>query len=82
MKKFIKSQIDSFDKKKYKKIDLLKKNNTVLLKIQIKNNKLIYDKKILENDWSNRKKNIINILEKMLDKYKVQDTILLLNYLD
>jgi hypothetical protein len=37
MKKFIKSQIDSFNGKTYKKIDLLKKNNTFLLKIQIKN---------------------------------------------
>ena len=82
MKKFIKTQIDSFNGKIYKKIDLLNKNNTVLLKIQIINNQLIYDKKILKNDWSNRKKNIIIILLKMLEKYKVKDTILFLNFLD
>ena len=82
MKKFIKTQIDSFNGKTYKKINLLENNNNVLLKIQIKNNNLIYDKKVLQNDLFNRKKNIIIILLKMLEKYKVKDTILLLNYLD
>jgi len=86
MKKFIKTQIDSFNKKTYKKSELLKTNlletAPMLFKIQIKNNKMIYDKKLVENDFINRKKQIINILQKMLDKYKVQDTILILTNVD
>ena len=83
MKKFIKSQIDSFNKKTYKKSDLLKNNvSGNLLKIEIKNNKMIYDKKILENNRLNRKNDIIIILQKMLDKYQVRDTILLLTFVD
>jgi hypothetical protein len=86
MKKFIKSQIDSFNGKIYKKSDLLKKKLLefipYLIKIKIKNNKLIYDKKIFDNDWANRRKYIVNILQKMLDKYKVKDTVLIINYTD
>jgi hypothetical protein len=92
MKKFIKSQIDSFDKKKYKKSDLLKSNiiedYPMLFKIEIKNNKMIYDTKIVQNVFINikegidRKERLINILQKMLDKYKVKDTVLLLSYVD
>ena len=93
MKKFIKSQIDSYDKKTYKKIDLLKKYKIhleipALFLLIIKNNKLIYDKTIFEgfhiyeNEGLNRKKRIINILQKMLDKYKVNDTSLIINYAD
>ena len=86
MKKFIKSQIDSFNKKTYKKYDLLKsnllENAPMLFKIEIKNNKMIYDKKLVENDFINRKKQIINILQKMLDKYKIQNTILILTNVD
>ena len=80
MKKFIKSQIDSYNGKTYKKSDLLKINENILLKIEIKNNIMIYNKKILENDWSNRKNNIVIILQKMLEKYKIKDTIVLLNF--
>jgi hypothetical protein len=54
----------------------------MLYKIQIKNNKMIYDKKNIENDFINRKSQIINILQKMLDKYKVKDTILIFNIVD
>ena len=92
MKKFIKSQIDSFDKKTYKKADLLKssllKNAPMLFKIQIKNNKMFYDKQIVENVFINKKEGVdrklrlIYILQKMLDKYKVNDTVLILSYVD
>ena len=93
MKKFIKSQIDSFNGEKYKKIDLLKKYKIhleipALFLIIIKNNKLIYDKTIFEgfhiyeNEGLNRKKRIIYILQKMLDKYTVNDTSLIINYAD
>ena len=89
MNKFIKSQIDSFNKKTYKKSDLLKsnllENLPMLFKIQIKNNKIIYDKTVLEgslNEGLNRKKKMIYILQKMLDKYKVRDTVLLITFVD
>ena len=92
MKKFIKSQIDSFDKKKYKKSDLLKSNIIedfpMLYRIQIKNNKMIYDTEIIKNvfidikEGVDRKERLINILQKMLDKYKVKDTVLILSYVD
>ena len=93
MKKFIKTQIDSFNKKTYKKSDLLNKINIhqeipSLFLITIKNNKIIYNKTILEgfhiyeNEGLNRKKRIIHILEKLLEKYKVQDTCLIINYAD
>jgi hypothetical protein len=93
MKKFIKSQIDSYHKKTYKKIDILKKYKIhleipALFLIIIKNNKLIYDKTIFEgfhiyeNEGLNRKKRIIYILQKMLDKYTVNDTSLIINYGD
>jgi len=93
MKKFIKSQIDSYHKKTYKKIDLLKKYKIhveipSLFLIIIKNNKLIYDKTIFEGfhtyyeEGLNRKKKIIYILEKLLEKYKIQDTGLIINYAD
>ena len=92
MKKFIKSQIDSFNKKTYKKSDLLKsdllKDAPMLFKIEIKNNKMIYDTKIVENvfidikEGVDRKHRIINILQKMLDKYNVKDTVLILSFVD
>lgn len=88
MKKFIKSQIDSFNKNTYKKSDLLNYvfpanfDTKKIFKIQIKNNKMIYDKKLLENDLFDRKKQITTIIQKMLDKYKIQDTILMLNIVD
>jgi hypothetical protein len=88
MKKFIKTQIDSFNKNTYKKIDLLNYvfpanfNKSMIFKIQIKNNKMIYDKKLLENDLFDRKKQSITIIQKLLDKYKIQDTILMLNLVD
>jgi hypothetical protein len=87
MKKFIKSQIDSFNGKKYKQNDLLENKNLSsfisLYKIQIKDNKIIYDKKKIYNyDWQKRKKNVIIILQKMLDKYKVKDTVLIMNHFD
>jgi hypothetical protein len=93
MKKFIKSQIDSYNGKTYKKSDLLKnikihQVNPSLIMIKIKNNKIIYDKSLFEGfhtyfeEGLKRKKRIINILEKMLDKYKIQDTILIINYAD
>jgi hypothetical protein len=92
MKKFIQSQIDSFNGKIYKKSDLLKKNllitSPMLFKIEIKNNKIFYDKKIVDNVFINKKEKvdrkirIINILQKMLDKYKVKDTILIICFVD
>jgi hypothetical protein len=99
MKKFIKSQIDSFNGKKYKQNDFNKsnflnniknyKNFPSLFIIKIKNNKIIYDKSILEKSYHifgsmglKRKYEIINILQKMLDKYKVKDTTLIINYTD
>jgi hypothetical protein len=92
MKKFIKSQIDSFNGKTYKKSDLLKKNLLInapmLFKLQIKDNKIIYDKNVVENVFINKKEKIdrklriINILQKMLDKYKVKDTVLILTFVD
>jgi len=98
MKKFIKTQIDSFNKKTYKRSDFNKPNflNSIknyqnfpsLFIINIKNNKIIYDKTVLEGNhiYGNlglqRKKQIINILGKMLDKYQVQDTTLIINYTD
>jgi len=92
MNKFITSQIDSFNGKKYKKSDLLKNDllitSPMLFKIIIKNNKIFYDKKIVENVFINKKEKvdrkirIINILQKMLDKYKVKDTILIICFVD
>jgi len=93
MKKFIKTQIDSFNKKTYKKSEILNKINIhqeipSLFLITIKNNKIIYNKTILEgfhiyeNEGLNRKKRIIYILEKLLEKYKLQDTCLIINYAD
>jgi hypothetical protein len=90
MKKFIKSQIDSFNGKKYKKSDL-EKNIKIstnkfspIFKIKIKNNKMIYDKTALEGgiNFCVKKKKIITILQKMLDKYKVKDTIIIINHVD
>ena len=52
MKKFIDSQIDSFNGQRYNKLDLLKDNlldsAPMLFKIKIENNIMIYDERIIQ----------------------------------
>lgn len=81
MNKFIDSQINIFNSKKYniyQNINTIKLNNNLLV-VEIKENKLIVN---LENDFLGRKKMINLIFEKLLKKYKLKDTIILINLRD
>ena len=81
MNKFIESQINTFNSKRYniyQNINNIKLNNNLLV-IEIKENKLIID---LEDDFLCRKKNIKLIFEKLLKKYKLKDTIILIHLRD
>jgi hypothetical protein len=81
MNKFIQEQINSYNGKKYNIITeaiKLKYLDTIFI-VNIKNNKVNAN---IDNDMLGRKKNIILILNKMLEKYKLNDTLLLINLTD
>ena len=81
MDNFIQEQIDSYKGKKYnilKEVEKMKYIETIFI-VKIKNNKIIAN---LENDMLGRKKNIFLIMSLLLEKYKLDETILLINLTD
>jgi hypothetical protein len=79
---FIKEQILSFHEQKFKlnELRIKAKNNPKLLLIEIKNQKVLCEKKGI--DFFDRKKRIISMLLNTLKIYKIKDTILLFNIFD
>ena len=83
MNEFITEQINSYHGKQYSKSMLKKINYEIMIIIEIKNNKLYYDKGTLTRNTSfERNKKVVNILEILLEKYTLTDTILLINTAD
>jgi len=78
MEEFINKQIESFKNKKYKKENLKKyENDDKILYIEIKDNKIIHNKILI--DELHKKKKIIELLKITIKKYTLKDTILLIN---
>jgi hypothetical protein len=81
MDNFIQEQIDSYKNKKYnmlKESDKMKNIDSIFV-LKIKNNKIIAN---LDNDMLGRKKNIFLIMSMLIEKYNLEDTILLINLTD
>lgn len=78
MNKFIKTQINAF-KKKYSTQELIDEyiNNNRFIILEIINNKINLQYAI-HKDFLNRKNLFIKIIEKTLEKYKINDTIIIL----
>lgn len=81
MEIFINNQISSYNKKKYDINNFYKIKNIQndLFLIKIKDNKIIYSN---ITNMLNRDKAIIKILELLLVKYKITDTVILINLHD
>jgi hypothetical protein len=78
MNEFIHEQIDSYHGKKYKKSDLKIKDDKIFM-VEIKNNKLIYNKNFkVYPATPGRIPKIINILTLLVSKYSITDTLLLI----